>query len=105
LIENVENMKQIRTAILGYGRSGSTMHAGPIEKSDSFKMVAVCDIDPERRHRAYQRFGCTVYDGNETINETVEGNAYGDEYEIYREIAAAINTARSRLRQYQEAQS
>lgn len=52
---------QIRTAILGYGRSGSTMHAGAIEKNDSFKMAAVCDIDPERRKQAQERFGCTTY--------------------------------------------
>lgn len=51
----------IRTAILGYGRSGSTMHAGPIEKNDAFAMGAVCDIDPERRKQAEQRFGCSTY--------------------------------------------
>jgi scyllo-inositol 2-dehydrogenase (NADP+) len=51
----------IRTAILGYGRSGSTMHAGPIEKNDAFTMSAVCDIDPERRKQAEQRFGCKTY--------------------------------------------
>lgn len=52
----------IRTAILGYGRSGSTMHAGPIERSDAFTMAAVCDIDPKRREQAEQRFGCRTYD-------------------------------------------
>lgn len=55
-------MKKIRTAILGYGRSGSTLHAGPIEKSDDFDMVAVCDIDPERRKQAAERFGCATYE-------------------------------------------
>lgn len=52
----------IRTAILGYGRSGSTMHAGPIEATDAFEMAAVCDIDPERLKQASERFGCPVYD-------------------------------------------
>ncbi len=54
--------KSIRTAILGYGRSGSTMHAGAIEKSSDFEMTAVCDIDPERQRQAKERFGCPVYD-------------------------------------------
>ena len=31
----------IRTAILGYGRNGSTMHAGPLEKLPDFDVVAV----------------------------------------------------------------
>jgi predicted dehydrogenase len=52
----------IRTAIIGYGRNGSTMHAGPVEKDDSFTMTAVCDIDPERRKQAADRFQCEVYE-------------------------------------------
>ncbi len=51
----------IRTAILGYGRSGSTMHAGPVEKNPAFEMAAVCDIDPARRDQAAARFRCPVY--------------------------------------------
>ena len=47
----------IRTAILGYGRSGSTLHAGPIEKRPEFELAAVCDIDPEARAKAFDRFG------------------------------------------------
>jgi predicted dehydrogenase len=52
----------IRTAILGYGRSGSSLHAGPIERSDAFEMVAACDIDPERQAQASERFGCAIHD-------------------------------------------
>jgi len=52
----------IRTAILGYGRSGSSMHAGAIEKNEPFEMVAACDIDPERQKQASERFGCAIYD-------------------------------------------
>ncbi|MCP4641616.1 MAG: Gfo/Idh/MocA family oxidoreductase, partial [bacterium] len=52
----------IRTAILGYGRSGSSLHAGPIERNEAFDLVAACDIDPERREQAAERFGCAVYD-------------------------------------------
>lgn len=52
----------IRTAILGYGRNGSTMHAGPLERYNDFDVVAVCDIDPSARAHAHERFGCPVYD-------------------------------------------
>ncbi len=55
-------MARLRAAILGYGRSGSTMHAGAYDKNrDAFELVAVCDVDPERRQQAQERFGCTVY--------------------------------------------
>ena len=61
-------MNKIRTAILGYGRSGSTMHAGAIEKNSDFELVAVCDIDPERLEQAKARFpGATLYDNHRTM--------------------------------------
>lgn len=54
---------RIRAAILGYGRSGSSMHAAAIEHhAGTFEMTAVCDIDPERKKQAAERFGCTIYD-------------------------------------------
>jgi predicted dehydrogenase len=55
-------MSTIRTAIIGYGRNGSTMHAGPIEKNADFTLTAVCDIDPDRRKKAQERFKCPVYE-------------------------------------------
>ena len=52
----------IRTAIIGYGRNGSTMHANPLERySNDFQMAAVCDIDAEARQKAAARFNCPVY--------------------------------------------
>ncbi len=52
----------IKTAILGYGRSGSTLHANPLEQlTQDFRVTAVCDIDPEARNKAQARFGCAVY--------------------------------------------
>lgn len=66
-------MAKIRTAILGYGRSGSTMHAGAVENnSDLFDMVAVCDIDPERQSQARDRFGCAIYDDYHEMLEREE---------------------------------
>lgn len=55
-------MNPIRTAILGYGRNGSTMHAGGVAGNPAFQMVAVCDVDPARRDEASKRFGCAVYE-------------------------------------------
>jgi scyllo-inositol 2-dehydrogenase (NADP+) len=51
----------IRTAILGYGRNGSSMHAGAVAGNPAFTMTAVCDSDPARRGQAQERFGCPVY--------------------------------------------
>lgn len=56
-------MAKIRAAILGYGRTGSGMHAGAIEHNrDLFEMVAACDIDPKRQKQASDRFGCKIYE-------------------------------------------
>lgn len=55
-------MSVIRTAILGYGRSGSTLHAGPIEKNKAFQLAAVCDTDANARQKAAARFGCRPYE-------------------------------------------
>ncbi len=51
-----------KTAILGYGRNGSTMHAGAIELLPDFELTAVCDIDPEARAKAFDRFQCRLYE-------------------------------------------
>jgi predicted dehydrogenase len=54
---------KLKTAILGYGRSGSTMHAGAIAaNAEAFDLAAVCDIDPARRREAEERFGCRVWE-------------------------------------------
>jgi len=48
-------MPKLRAAILGYGRSGSSMHAGALEhNNDAFDVVAVCDVDPKRQEQAKQ---------------------------------------------------
>ncbi len=52
----------VKTAILGYGRSGSTLHADPLEElKNDFTVTAVCDIDPEAQAKAKERFGCVIY--------------------------------------------
>ncbi len=52
----------IKTAILGYGRSGSTLHADPIEYLPDYDLTAVCDIDPKALEKASKRFGCRLYE-------------------------------------------
>jgi scyllo-inositol 2-dehydrogenase (NADP+) len=59
----------IRTAILGYGRSGSSMHAGGVQGNDAFEMAAVCDIDPARQKEAAERFKCATYDAYHAMLE------------------------------------
>lgn len=54
-------MDKIRAAILGYGRNGSSMHAGGLERNGAFGVAAVCDIAPDARAQAVQRFACPVY--------------------------------------------
>ncbi len=54
----------IRTAIVGYGRSGSTMHAGAIGRDSGFRLNALCDTSPHERQAASDRFGCSVYENH-----------------------------------------
>lgn len=54
-------MSVIRTALLGYGRTGP-MHAGAIEKNKAFQLTAICDSDSHARQKAATRFGCQPYD-------------------------------------------
>ncbi|MDR0450979.1 MAG: Gfo/Idh/MocA family oxidoreductase [Treponema sp.] len=55
-------MKPLRTAILGYGRSGSTLHAGPVGELPDFELAAVCDIDGQARENAAKRFKCRLFE-------------------------------------------
>jgi len=53
---------KIKSAIIGYGRNGSSMHAEPFEAlKEEFELVAVCDIDPAAKKNAKKRFGCRTY--------------------------------------------
>jgi len=62
----------IRAAILGYGRSGSSMHARALENNAPFEVVAVCDIDRARRDQAAERFGCATYDDYHAMLDKVQ---------------------------------
>ena len=54
-------MQPLNIAILGYGRSGSTLHADAIEKRPEFQITAVCDINDEKLDQARTRFNCRTY--------------------------------------------
>ncbi len=53
--------KQIKTGIIGQGRSGRDIHGVYLCKDDRFKIVAVADTLAERRQRAVQEYGCAAY--------------------------------------------
>ena len=62
-------MSAIRTAIIGYGRNGSTMHAGALEANPDFEVVAVCDTSSERREGASARFACETHSDHHRMLE------------------------------------
>ncbi len=51
----------IKLGIVGLGRAGWGMHLNEIENKDTFKVVAVCDIIPERVEKSVNRCGCKGY--------------------------------------------
>lgn len=56
-----ETTKPLKTAIVGYGQSGELSHAYGIRKNSELKIVAICDLSPERRDYARQTLGCAAY--------------------------------------------
>jgi len=61
LKELCDMAKQIKTGIIGQGRSGRDIHGVYLCKDDRFKIVAVADTLAERRQRAVQEYGCAAY--------------------------------------------
>ncbi len=60
----------IKVGLVGIGRAGWGMHLKEIEgKEDMFKVVAVCDIIPERNDLAKERLGCRAY---ATVDELIK---------------------------------
>lgn len=52
----------VKIGLVGLGRAGWGMHLNELEdKKDLFKVVAVCDIIPERTAIAHKRLGCRTY--------------------------------------------
>lgn len=55
-------MKRLKVAIIGQGRSGRDIHGNHLIKDKSrYKIIAVSDILKERCERAMQEYGCYAY--------------------------------------------
>jgi predicted dehydrogenase len=53
----------IRLGIAGLGRAGWGMHCPELEgRERQFRIVAACDLIPERRARMTEKYGCTTYE-------------------------------------------
>lgn len=58
----MRNLKQVRVAIIGQGRSGRDIHAATVSKlPEMYKIVAISDPLEERRARAVEELGCDVH--------------------------------------------
>ena len=52
----------VRIGLVGLGRAGWGMHCSELEsRKDKFQIIAACDVEPERRNRMQQRYGCKTY--------------------------------------------
>jgi predicted dehydrogenase len=58
--------KEVRLAVIGAGGIGS-LHMRNIEKLDKVKLVAVCDIVPERAQAVGEKYGCRVYTDSDVL--------------------------------------
>ena len=62
------NSGPIRLGIAGLGRAGWNNFTREMEgREGKFRVVAACDILPERRKKAAQRFGCATYERVEDL--------------------------------------
>lgn len=58
----------IKVGIVGLGRAGWGMHLSELEgKKDRFKIVAACDVIPERTALAKERLNCRTYDNLDSL--------------------------------------
>jgi scyllo-inositol 2-dehydrogenase (NADP+) len=61
-------MTPIQIGIVGLGRAGWGMHCNELAgREDRFAVRAACDLLPDRRARAADRFGCTTYERIEDL--------------------------------------
>ncbi len=58
----------IRIGVVGLGRIGMSVHRNCLKaRPDKFKVIAACDLIPERRERYAQEFGCKTYEKIEDL--------------------------------------
>jgi scyllo-inositol 2-dehydrogenase (NADP+) len=58
---------EIKTAIIGLGRAGWSLHAEPMSKINAYKIVAAADVREDRRKEAEQTYGCKTYESIEDL--------------------------------------
>lgn len=54
--------KPIRVGIIGQGRSGRNIHGAHLLGDDRFQIVAVAEVNEERRRRAAEEYRCETYE-------------------------------------------
>ena len=88
-------MKKLRVAIIGQGRSGRNIHGAffKSEANEVAEVVAVVELDPERRARALGEYpGCTVHEryeelyGRKDVDLVVNATYSEMHYGITREL-------------------
>lgn len=88
-------MKKLNIAIIGQGRSGRNIHGSffKSENNTKYNVVAVVEIDEERRNRALEEYpGCKVYScytelyGRTDIDLVVNASMSMDHYEITKDL-------------------
>lgn len=57
----------IKTAIIGYGRSGQFLHAVGLKANDEYEVTAVADLSEANLEQAIKDFGCAIYDDYRTM--------------------------------------
>jgi len=88
-------MKELNIAIIGQGRSGRNIHGKFFKSEDNtlFNVVAVVEIDEERRNRALEEYpGCKVYScytelyDKTDIDLVVNASMSKDHYRITKDL-------------------
>ncbi len=88
-------MKKLNIAIIGQGRSGRNIHGNffKSENNTKYNVVAVVDIDEERRNRALEEYpGCEVFScytelyGRTDIDLVLNASMSMDHYKITKDL-------------------
>ena len=67
--------RPIKTAIIGLGRSGYSIHVRRLRGDERFRITAVTDWLPERSREVQEEFGCEVYEDHEALLKGADAEA------------------------------
>ncbi len=85
----------IKTAILGYGRNGSTMHGNELFDNNNFDVTAICDIDENAMKRGMERYNCEGYSDYKEMLEKANVEFVAIVTKSYQHSAMAIDCLNS----------